>query len=88
MPPGVPRPCLGPGAADGDDKPTIFPSEAPLDGSRKTYDLRVVSATATAYELQAQPKSGGVQASDGTLYLHSSGKREWDKNGGGTKVAW
>lgn len=77
-------------AAGGGDtgSPAIFPSEAPLDGSRKYYDLEITDATETGYELTASPKSTGVQAGDGDLTLSSTGERLWDEKGSGTTKPW
>ena len=67
------------GAGTDNDKttgaPTIFPTEAPLDGNTKYYDLKINSADATSFVLHAVPK--GAQAEDkcGTLTLDSLGNR-------------
>jgi type IV pilus assembly protein PilE len=55
----------------------VFPSQSPLDSSDKQYDLRIQSASATAYELRAVPVSGSAQDGDdcGTLTLTSTGQR-------------
>ena len=68
--------------------PAIFPTEAPLDGSRKSYDLKITSADATSYLLTATPKSTGLQSGDGDLTLSSTGERLWDEKGSGTTKAW
>jgi type IV pilus assembly protein PilE len=77
-------------AADGDPtsdvngvppESNVYPSEAPLDGSNKYYDLRITAATSGAYTLRAIPKNG--QAGDGILELNSTGVRRWDKNNDG-----
>lgn len=62
--------------------PWIFPSEAPLDGSSKYYDLSITAATKTTYTLRATPK--GAQADDGMMELDSTGVRRWDKNNNGS----
>jgi type IV pilus assembly protein PilE len=59
----------------------VYPSEAPLDGSTKYYDLRITAATSSTYSLRAIPKNG--QAGDGILELSSTGVRGWDKNDDG-----
>lgn len=61
---------------------TIYPSEAPLDGGTKYYDLMIQTATASAYSLRAVPK--GAQATDGFLGLDNTGARSWDKNHDGS----
>lgn len=50
----------------------IFPAEAPLDGNNKFYNLEIVSATVTAYELRAVPKNG---QGGGNIGLDSTGLR-------------
>lgn len=50
----------------------IFPAEAPLDGGQKYYDLVIVGATVTSYQLQAQPKNG---QGGGNIGLDSTGQR-------------
>ncbi|WP_319004934.1 type IV pilin protein [Microbulbifer aggregans] len=62
--------------------PAIFPTEAPLDGGTKFYNLRITAADAVSYTLQAQPKNG--QAGDGYLQLQSTGEKAWARAGGST----
>lgn len=50
----------------------IFPAEAPLDGDTKYYDLQILSATVSAYALQAAPKNG---QGGGNIGLDSTGLR-------------
>ncbi|BFM08994.1 type IV pilin protein [Halioxenophilus aromaticivorans] len=61
--------------------PTIFATEAPLDGSKKLYDLKIAVSTATSYTITATPKSDGRMAGDGVIALRSTGQRGWDRNG-------
>ncbi|WP_317932993.1 type IV pilin protein [Halioxenophilus sp. WMMB6] len=61
--------------------PTIFPTEAPIDGSNKVYDLLITEASATSYTLIAKPKAGGRMKDDGIIGLKSTGVRGWDKDG-------
>lgn len=68
--------------------PTIFPDEAPLDGSDKYYDLTISDATRNTYTLTATPKDPGPQKGDGPLRLFSTGKKEWNKDGLGVWVGW
>lgn len=72
----------------GAPKSGVFPSQSPIDGSNKYYNLFIQSATATAFSLRAVPISGTAQASDkcGTLTLTSTGQR--DITGGDTGVTW
>ncbi|WP_303291735.1 type IV pilin protein [Marinobacter sp. SS5-14b] len=59
--------------------PAIFPTEAPLDGSVKFYDLTISAATRNSYTLLATPK--GAQAGNGPLRLLSNGVRQWQADG-------
>ena len=74
----------------GAPKSTVFPSQSPLDGARKHYNLRVqaVALNGSTYQLSAVPIAGGAQASDkcGTLTLTSAGQR--GITGGDTGVTW
>lgn len=62
-------------------KPSVFPSEAPLDGTDKYYNLRIDTATATSFAIRAVPKN--AQASDpcGDLTLDHTGSRGSDDPG-------
>ncbi|WP_305080550.1 type IV pilin protein [Microbulbifer guangxiensis] len=71
------------GGAD-DGAPAIFPTQSPLDGSNKSYNLTIdVSDEGDSYELFATPIAGTVQASDGPLRLSSSGEKAWDRDNDG-----
>ncbi|WP_210395815.1 type IV pilin protein [Motiliproteus sediminis] len=63
------------GAAGDTGIPTIFPSEAPLDGGDKYYDLRIAAVSASGFSITAAPK--GSQAGDrcNTLTLDHTGAR-------------
>lgn len=74
------------GANTGAPLATLFPSEAPLEGSAKFYDLTITAATRNTYTLTATPK--GAQSGDGALRLQSSGKKEWNQKNSGTWVPW
>lgn len=65
--------------------PRIYASEAPLDGDRKYYDLRITSASVDDYTLQAQPKND--QDGDGFLQLTADGSRSWDRDNDDTIAA-
>ena len=67
---------------------TVFPSQSPLDGATKHYNLSIQSAAAGTYELRAVPISGSAQAADkcGTLTFTSTGQR--GITGGDTGVTW
>lgn len=71
--------------ADGVPLPAVFPSEAPLDGATKYYNLTINAATATTYTLRAAPK--GAQAGDGILELDHTGARRWDRDNSGAFAA-
>ncbi len=72
---------LGAGPAGADTgAPTIFPTEAPLDGATKYYDLTInAGVTRNTYTLQADAK--GAQADNGDLRLLSNGTRLWQRDG-------
>ena len=59
---------LGDGSATTD----IFPSEAPLDGNQKFYDLVIVSQDATSFRIEARPKNG---QGGGNIALLSTGQK-------------
>ncbi|MGL6159456.1 type IV pilin protein [Microbulbifer sp.] len=68
-------------AAGGKDTgaPGIFPTQVPLDGGTKFYNLEIVKpTTATTYTLQAKPI--GAQKENGTLELNSAGEKKWDRD--------
>jgi len=69
------------GGSNDTGAPGIFPSEAPLDGNDKYYDLSIISATASTYILRATPKN--AQSGDGYLELSATGARGWDRNDDG-----
>ena len=57
---------------------SVFPSECPLDGTDKYYDMTLITPTSTTYTLRATPK--GAQAGNGFFELTSTGTRGWDKD--------
>lgn len=67
--------------------PSFFNNWSPSSEpeANKKYDLRIntVSATGTSYILTASPVSGAFNASDGTLYYYSDGRKAWDVNNSG-----
>lgn len=69
--PGGTAPTLGSGAG------AIFPSQAPLDGATKYYNLSISSITANTYTLRATPITGTSQAADGNLELDHTGAKRW-----------
>ena len=60
--------------------PAIFPTEAPIDGSTKFYDLTITAADVDSFTLRAAPK--GAQAGDGNLEIDNTGVKRWDGNVG------
>ncbi len=83
---GVPTaPTLGTGAAT---PPHIFPSQAPLDGATKYYNLSIsavapTAITATTFTLRATPIAGTGQANDGIIELDHTGAKRWDTDNSG-----
>lgn len=76
------------GAASGGSDtgaPAIFATYSPSSepAANKRYNLTIFAASAGAYELRAEPVSGGSQADDGTLFYFSDGRKAWDKNNSG-----
>lgn len=61
--------------------PWVFPTEAPLDGSTKYYNLTIGAATQNSYTLIATPK--GAQAGDGIMQIDSTGTKRWDRDNSG-----
>ena len=57
-------------------EPTIYPTEAPIDGGTKYYGLTINAADGSSFTLWAAPK--GAQASDpcGTLTLTHTGTKD------------
>lgn len=69
---GVPTaPTLGSAAG------AIFPSQTPLDGTTKYYNLSISVITANTYTLRATPITGTSQAADGNLELDHTGAKRW-----------
>lgn len=82
------------GAAGTKDSPTatgapwIFAGQAPLEGSKKYYNLTINEATATTYILYATPIDSSPQAHDrcGTLTLTNSGVKDMEGEDDGVQV--
>ena len=64
--------------------PTIFPSQAPIEGNNPSYDLTITAADDTGFTIRATPIAGGRQAGDGFIQLDSLGRRSWDADNDGT----
>ena len=76
-------------AAGDNAAPSIFNTEAPIDGSNKYYDLLIYEAGDTSYTIWARPKN--IQAGDGRLELSSTGVRCWYEGAdatGGSCTVW
>lgn len=61
--------------------PTIYPSQLPVDGNTKFYNLRVISADGSSYLVEAIPING--QVGDGNLSFSSNGLKRWDRGNDG-----
>jgi type IV pilus assembly protein PilE len=59
----------------------VFPSEAPLDGNDKYYDLRITAVSPGSFTLRAIPKN--AQSGDGIIEMTSNGGKFWDSNNDG-----
>ncbi len=74
--------------------PSIFASYSPSseNTSNKRYDLTIVSADATSFQIKATPVSASMQSDDGALYFFSDGRKGWDENNNGildsTEYCW
>lgn len=64
--------------------PAIFPTQAPLDGNAKFYNLQIFNLTVNSYELRAMPIAGTAQANHGFIQLLSTGQRGWDSDNSGS----
>ncbi|RDE18498.1 type IV pilin protein [Motiliproteus coralliicola] len=62
------------GASSGGD-PTIFPTEAPLDGAEKYYELDISVASDTSFTLTATPIGAQTGDTCGTLSIQHTGAR-------------
>ncbi|ARN72825.1 type IV pilin protein [Oceanicoccus sagamiensis] len=63
---------------------SVYPSQVPLDGGTKYYNLKIPVATATTYTLRAEPISGAAQDGDGFLELTHTGVKSWDSDNSGS----
>ncbi len=61
----------------------IFPSQTPLDGTPKYYNLTISAITANTFTLRATPIAGTSQAGDGNLEIDHTGAKRW-----GTLNSW
>ncbi|MCW8825645.1 MAG: prepilin-type N-terminal cleavage/methylation domain-containing protein [Gammaproteobacteria bacterium] len=69
------------GADTGAPDANLFPSELPIDGDRKYYDLTIAAAGVNTFTLRATPKN--AQVGTGFLELDSTGARRWDRDDSG-----
>lgn len=68
--------------------PTIFATQAPIEGAAKMYDLRV-TFDASSYTVFAIPIIGALQEGNGPLSLTHTGERAWDSaNDGSYSSSW
>lgn len=63
---------------------SLYPSQAPIDGSNKMYDLKIVEAKNNSFILRALPITGSLMEEDGFYELRSTGRRGWDQDDSGT----
>lgn len=70
------------GATLGSDPNDIFPDQVPIDAANKTYQLNIVSPSATGYSVTATPINAQTNDDCGTLSLTSLGVK------GATGKAW
>lgn len=69
---------LGAASEDEDNGPpaaTLYPSQAPISGGTKYYNLTIVNATATSYELRATPIGEMLGDRCGTFSFNSAGAK-------------
>lgn len=78
--------AAGSGAGPGAPIAAVYPSEAPLDGNTKYYDLTINSASGSAYELRAAPKNAQAGDDCGTFTLTSTGQK--GITGGASGLTW
>ena len=73
------------GADTGAPAATLYPSQAPIDGNSKYYNLTIQAATGTTYTLAATPIVGTVMDGDscGTFTITSAGVK-----GAGQTTCW
>ncbi|WP_207063387.1 type IV pilin protein [Motiliproteus sp. SC1-56] len=62
---------------------SVYPSQSPVDSSKKYYDLSIQSADAGSYVLRATPISGTPQEGTGYLEITSTGIKRWDRDDNG-----
>ncbi|MDN4146176.1 type IV pilin protein [Pseudomonas tohonis] len=73
------------GAASG-TTPTIYPSQSPIDGSTKQFNLSITAVSATGYTIQASAITGRLwSGASNTLTISSNGARS---GGGSLSTAW
>ncbi len=70
--------------------PSIYPSQLPVDGTVKFYNLKVNAANIDSYEIEAIAINS--QVGDGNLSLSSTGFKRWDRENNdytdGTDDCW
>lgn len=71
----------GDGSTNDTGSPSIYPTQSPVDGGTKYYDLTINAVTASSYTLRAAPI--GAQAGDGIVQITQTGVRSWDRNNDG-----
>ena len=71
------------GASTGAPSPTVFPSQAPIDGADAFYNLSIQASGTRNYTLRADPVNGSSQDGNGLMEILSTGVKRWDKNDDG-----
>lgn len=73
------------GAASETGIPIGFAAHSPASepATDRRYDLSVVNATATTFQIRARPVTSTSQAGDGDLFFWADGRKAWDQNNNG-----
>ncbi|MBT5229005.1 MAG: type IV pilin protein [Methylococcales bacterium] len=60
----------------------VFPSQSPIDGNDKYYDLVLEDLQANSYTIKATPREAQIHPDENFFTLKSTGAKEWDDNDG------
>ncbi|CAG7857641.1 hypothetical protein MCAMS1_02543 [biofilm metagenome] len=72
--------CGGAGQDAGEPLGNIYSAPA---ATRQFYTFTIVNPTDSSFTLLATPVNGSSQATDGSLQLWNTGRRDWDRNNDG-----
>lgn len=72
---------------EGEGANPIFPSEAPLEGNTKYYDLSITAQDARSFTIEATPNANGAMAGDFTFSLDARGAKRHGK-GSASQDGW